>query len=687
MDYGWGFVDEIPELLKPAPHTEDELTAAAKITDADYAIYTEKLGIICEEAKEIFIRSGRAGMLLAGDLILGIYNSRGDLVTGMAGAYIHAVTATPAIKYTLERWANDPSVGLKEGDMWLNSDPLYGGLHPPDLAGFIPYFYNGQLIAWIAAAVHEGDTGAKGPAMSPLSISRWEQGLPVTPLKIGEDHQLRQDIIHLISSDCRSPEMMEVDIRARMTACSRIAERLDAIIEEKGTEFLVGLMCKMMIETEEGSKRRIRDWNDGKYRSVIFFDSAGSEEGLIKELLTVEKKGDRITFDFTECSPENYSASNTFPHMGIAHALNVLYWGVFSELPTSTALLSALDFKFKPGTFLYASKWASTMLAPPSLTPLMVIVEICFSKMMYAHEPDRKLVFASMGSHGNMSFSAMNQWGFHVADLHNVLLNAMGGGGRPDRDGDDSFFFCHCPWGKAQEIEDMEVEMPFIHLNCSHLPDEGGFGKYRGGSGVTVTLETHLVPAGAMSSWGAGSRIPQTPGLFGGYPSNGTPTIQVKDTNLEEKLERGEIILPENAMELASERPIPGEYFISAPVAAAAGAFKRGELYVQTRSGGGGYGDVLERDPDMVMRDLQNKTATHHAAQEVYKVVYEPDTLEVDYEKTKELRQQAREERKKLGKKYDDWVKGWSIKKPPEKALKWYGNWPDGSATAPLLRI
>ena len=87
------------------------------------------------------------------------------------------------------------------------------------------------------------------------------------------------------------------------------------------------------------------------------------------------------------------------------------------------------------------------------------------------------------------------------------------------------------------------------------------------------------------------------------------------------------------------------------------------------------------------MRDLQNKTATHHAAQEVYKVVYEPDTLEVDYEKTKELRQQAREERKKLGKKYDDWVKGWSIKKPPEKALKWYGNWPDGSATAPLLRI
>ncbi len=687
MQFGWGFVDEIPGILKPDPPSDREVAAEAKITEADYTIYTEKFGLICEEAKEVFIRSGRAGMLLAGDLILGIYNARGDLVTGMAGAYIHAVTATPAIKYVMNRWAEDPTVGLKEGDMWLNSDPLYGGLHPPDLAGFIPYYYNGELLAWIAAAVHEGDTGAKHPAMSPLSISRWEQGLPVTPLKIGDHDQLRHDIIHLISSFTRSPEMMEVDIRARMTACYRIRERLNAVLDQKGSEFFEGILYKMMKETEEGAKRRIRDWNDGKYQSVLFFDSAGVEEGLVKEALTIEKKGDRIIFDFTETSPENYSASNTFPHMGIAHALNILYWGVFSELPTSTALLKVLDFKFKPGTFLYASKWASTMLAPPSLTPLMVNVEICFSKMMYANEPDRKLVFAGMGSHGNMSFSAMNQWGFHVADLHNVLLNSMGGGARPDRDGDDSFFFCHCPWGKAQEIEDMEVEIPFIHLNCSHLPDEGGFGKYRGGSGVTVTLETHLVPVGAMSSWGAGSRIPQTLGIFGGYPSNGTPTVQIKNTNLEEGLKRGEIVLPENAMELVEKRPIQGDYFVSAPVAGAAGAFKKGETYTQTRSGAGGYGDVLERDPDLVMKDLKNKTASHHAAREVYKVAYDLDNLEVDYGKTEDLRQQAREERKRLGKPYEEWIKGWSKKRPPEKALKWYGRWPDGEIAQPLVRI
>ena len=109
------------------------------------------------------MRSGRAGMLLAGDLIVGLFTAGGDLVTGMAGAYIHAVTCTPAIKYILRRWKEDPSVRLEEGDIWVNSDPLYGGLHPPDIGMVFPFYADRELVNWIGAAVHEGDTGAIGP--------------------------------------------------------------------------------------------------------------------------------------------------------------------------------------------------------------------------------------------------------------------------------------------------------------------------------------------------------------------------------------------------------------------------------------------------------------------------------------------------------------------------------------------
>jgi len=687
MELGWGFVDEVPGLLKPEPATERELEAMDKISHTDYAIYTEKLGLICEEAKEIFVRSGRAAMLLAGDLIVGVYTAGGDLVTGMAGAYIHAVTSTPAIKYILRRWKDDPTVGLKEGDIWINSDPLYGGLHPPDMAMVFPFYANGELIAWIGAAVHEGDTGAIGPAISPLSKSRFEQGITIPPLKIGENYHLRQDILHLISNHTRTPESLEVDIRARAAACDRVRIRFNSIVEEKGADFLVGLLHLMVKETERGAKARIKEWNDGKYRGAIFFDSVGLEEGLVKVSLTVEKKGDHLTFDFTETSPENYSSWNSFSHMGIAHAVNVLYWGVFSELPTSTGIFAAIDWKFKPGSFLHAGKWASTMLAPPALVSVMVLVEICFSKLMYAYEPDRKLVIAGTGSQGNMSFSAMNQWGFHVADLSTIFLNGMGGGARHDKDGVHSFFFAHCPWGKAMDVEDTEIEIPFLHLNASHLPDQGGFGHYRGGSGTSLTLMTHLVPAGALMSWGAGTRVPQTLGIFGGYPAPGAPTIQTRNTTIHERMKRGDIVLPATVMELAAERAIDGDYVIGPAVGKVMGLFSKGEIYAQTRAGGGGYGDVLEREPDMVIKDLRDKAVSHWVAQNVYKVAYDLGSLEVDYKKTEELRQKEREDRKKKGKRYEEFEKEWQAKRPPEEALAFYGSWPDGAAVKPIMRI
>jgi hypothetical protein len=40
-----------------------EMQGADNISPADYAIYKEKLGLIREEAKAIFVRSGRAGIL------------------------------------------------------------------------------------------------------------------------------------------------------------------------------------------------------------------------------------------------------------------------------------------------------------------------------------------------------------------------------------------------------------------------------------------------------------------------------------------------------------------------------------------------------------------------------------------------------------------------------------------------
>jgi acetophenone carboxylase len=87
------------------------------------------------------------------------------------------------------------------------------------------------------------------------------------------------------------------------------------------------------------------------------------------------------------------------------------------------------------------------------------------------------------------------------------------------------------------------------------------------------------------------------------------------------------------------------------------------------------------------MKDIRDEIISHWTAQNVYKVAYDPDTLEVDQKKTEGLRQLEREDRKKRGKKYEEFEKEWLTRRPPEEALEWFGSWPDANATRSVIRI
>jgi N-methylhydantoinase B len=67
---------------------------------------------------------------------------------------------------------------------------------------------------------------------------------------------------------------------------------------------------------------------------------------------------------------------------------------------------------------------------------------------------------------------------------------------------------------------------------------------------------------------------------------------------------------------------------------------KTGDVLVKHSSGGGGVGNPAERDPDMVREDVENELVSITTAKETYRVVIDPDTLQVDERATKALRAQ-----------------------------------------------
>jgi N-methylhydantoinase B/oxoprolinase/acetone carboxylase alpha subunit len=66
--------------------------------------------------------------------------------------------------------------------------------------------------------------------------------------------------------------------------------------------------------------------------------------------------------------------------------------------------------------------------------------------------------------------------------------------------------------------------------------------------------------------------------------------------------------------------------------------FKKGDVVYMKMASGGGYGEPLERDPQLVLADVVDGLVSERAAQEVYGIVLDEKKEAVDLVKTKSLR-------------------------------------------------
>ncbi len=151
-------------------------------------------------------------------------------------------------------------------------------------------------------------------------------------------------------------------------------------------------------------------------------------------------------------------------------------------------------------------------------------------------------------------------------------------------------------------------------------------------------------------------------------------------------MERGDADIPANTVELAVGRAVKGEYHfehINRPTRIG----RNGDIVVQLAAGGGGYGDVLRRDPARVIADVKAGLVSNWTAENIYCVRYDPATFVVDIEATERARTDERKRRLQRGKRWDDFMKEWSMLKPSPQALAHFGSWPDGVRETPLMRM
>ncbi|MCH2454031.1 MAG: hypothetical protein MK159_05440, partial [Halobacteriales archaeon] len=94
------------EWIRTEPATEKEIEYAAKIQPGMYEVYSNKLDVALDEARTVFVRTGVSAFLRAGDLVVGLHNAKGDLVSASCGTYINADIAQFHIKYLIDIYIN-----------------------------------------------------------------------------------------------------------------------------------------------------------------------------------------------------------------------------------------------------------------------------------------------------------------------------------------------------------------------------------------------------------------------------------------------------------------------------------------------------------------------------------------------------------------------------------------------------
>lgn len=673
--------------LKPAPATPHEIECAAKVRQGDYEIGVQVTNDILDEAMEVFVRASRSYFGVSGDSMVAIFTANGDLINAACGTYLHAIIQPIIIKFIRKYYEQNP--GIRDGDIWYTNDALYGGIHNPDQVALMPIFHQGKLIAWSSAALHTTETGATEPGGMPVSAkSRFEEGLNLPPIKIGENFEIRQDFMEMYSAyGMRAPAMFVSDLRARCTTADRVRVRLLELADKRGTDFVVGLLRKMSDTAEAGARKIVKDLPDGKFRTVVFNDAIGWTPALVRSCyLTLTKKGGGIIFDFHGTSPENPSSYNVHPQAVVGHIANFMYEYMFHDLPICSSTFAPLDFVFPEGSIVYPDKMAATSCCVYIGMQARCATQNSFAKMIFSNAALWRQVAAAPGSqHTSQICAGLSQWKLAVSDVLSFALNTMGQGGRAASDGMDSYGFAWCAFGRAPDSEQVESELPITVTLSQHWRDSCGPGLHRGGSGGVQHWMVHKVPEVVSMCMGNGSKVALGQPLFGGYASSPIPGVSIRKADLLKQMREGDTQLTLDNRDVLERTSIHGNWNFEL-VARTPKLYEEGDLLFGFSGGGPGYGDPLERDPDEVLEDLRKQIISDWTAEKIYRIAYDRERRKLDAEKTKQQRDEERRARLTRGKSFEEFQKEWSKKSPPKEILQWYGSWPDAKPLGPVVR-
>jgi N-methylhydantoinase B len=477
-------------------------------------------------------------------------------------------TLPRAMKHFLKKY---PADTWQEGDVVLTNDPWLATGHHPDITLALPVFHQGRLVAFAGAVAHMPDMG--GPLRSPASTEIYEEGLNIPICRLYEAGRPNETLFDILRSNVRVPELTLGDIQAEIASARVMGRHLTNMMDEYRLKELGPLAKRIHAYSEKAMSQAIAAVPDGEYSATVATDGVDGQPLELRLRLHIE--GSRAHFDYAGTSPQVKSSINAVLNGTIAHSAYSLKCALNPELPNNEGAFRPITVSAPEGSILNCTRPAAVNSRSMTLHYLHAVIFGALSQAV----PEK--VIAECGAPSNRTQVAGLR--DDNTDYSTQMFTSGGMGGRFRSDGLSCTSF---PTNSgASSVEVLESTIPLLVRRKDLRPDSGGAGRYRGGLGQTIVYE--LLASSPTTVSFSTERITNPPRGFHGGLTGAKSSLRL----------------------LNRELPLPTKGKI---------VLQQGDAIEINCPGGGGCGNPLERDVELIVRDIRLGFITKEAAEAVY---------------------------------------------------------------------
>ncbi len=481
------------------------------------------------------------------------------------------------------------------GDVFITNDPWALAGHLNDVCVMSPIFYEDRLVAFTACVFHHSDIGGR---VASDNHDVFEEGLFIPFVKLYHKGILNEPVLDLIRWNVRTPDEVIGDIRSQIAANHVCSEKIAQMLKESDLDSLDDLADQIISLTERSMREEISKIPDGAYRSKGVIEQMKGSENIVIEA-KVEVRGSDIIVDLDGSSPQVNWGGNVVFNFTYAYVFMAVKSMFAPDIPNNEGCARPIGLTAPEGTVVncrFPAAVAARMGVGHFLTEIIY-------RALSGVLPQR-VIAASGGTP-----AAMNVFYGRRKDgrpWHSVIIRGGGMGAGALNDGNYVYIFPAN--GANTPVEIFESDTPLLVEKRELVADSGGPGTMKGGLGkreVFKVPDDQYAPIPPVNlGIQAGRFVYPAEGLFGGrtgtkarFLVNGTPGNPYGLTQL-----------------------------------------KPGDVVTIDAPGGGGYGDPLQREPEMVLEDAIEGYVSIERARTDYGVAIDPSGGSVDMEETNGLR-------------------------------------------------